>query len=676
MDDTDLLYLDDSDMAKLKALDHSMNIKRNLTLTISMLVLCPVLYAQFAEEMIDRNLKARGDVDSLKGILSMRMEGTVSLPGGSRGRFVLLKKRPNKVRVEMATPEGTVVQVFDGETAWTQKAGSSQIQKLSENQSRDLMEYSDFDGPLVNYNQKGYVVEYAGSDTVNGVPTEKLKLTRRLEVRYLYLDPASGLEVQTSSRNLETQFGDYREVSGVRVPFSINRKGGERATYTVAIEKIEIDVAIDELLFTMAGPFAPAQEVDERAASTPTLPPPTLDAPSRAPESSPPPVPEKGPPSTPLEVDRFSQAGADVAKDRQTGLVWGKVSERSSIEAGYLCFEIRLGGFSDWRSPAPSDFMASALFLAGEPTDVLFCVRGERPIPPAPVSSTAESPESETGFPPVYFDYNRYDLRPDQMHKIEQVVEMLKSRPEVKIIIEGHCDDRGTDEYNLSLGDSRAKVVKQYLIEFGISYKRMLTVSYGESNPIGYGKDETVWSQNRRAQIRKDIPFPATSISKAGREETTDFDRMHAGPISTPQNPESTVSPTVTTSIDVPKALDDESGIARVAADSFLELIDQGRFSIAYHLLFSLRMKGKYTEEQFTVLYNQKLVERLGPPEERILMKQSPGETIPAADFTGEFYTMIYQTKYRTGKTTDTIYVCKEIDGSWKVIAAYFAATQ
>ena len=102
---------------------------------------------------------------------------------------------------------------------------------------------------------------------------------------------------------------------------------------------------------------------------------------------------------------------------------------------------------------------------------------------------------------PVFFDYNSYQIRQDQSGALESDNTYMRSHVSSRFLIEGHCDERGTEEYNLALGARRADVTKDYLISLGIPENRLTTISYGESKPFAKGHDESDWQQNRRAQV-------------------------------------------------------------------------------------------------------------------------------------------------------------------------------
>lgn len=101
----------------------------------------------------------------------------------------------------------------------------------------------------------------------------------------------------------------------------------------------------------------------------------------------------------------------------------------------------------------------------------------------------------------IHFDFDKYDIRPQDAEILKQNAEILKRFPAVKIQIEGHCDERGTEEYNLALGERRANSTKRYLISLGIAADRITTISYGEERPLDPSHNEAAWAKNRRAQF-------------------------------------------------------------------------------------------------------------------------------------------------------------------------------
>jgi len=101
----------------------------------------------------------------------------------------------------------------------------------------------------------------------------------------------------------------------------------------------------------------------------------------------------------------------------------------------------------------------------------------------------------------VLFDFDRSTLTPAAREILKGKAAWLRANPNAAVTIEGHCDERGTTEYNLALGDRRAKAAKDFLVDMGIAASRLSTISYGEEKPLVQGSDEAAWAQNRRAQF-------------------------------------------------------------------------------------------------------------------------------------------------------------------------------
>ena len=101
----------------------------------------------------------------------------------------------------------------------------------------------------------------------------------------------------------------------------------------------------------------------------------------------------------------------------------------------------------------------------------------------------------------IHFDYDKSNIRPEDASILDQKVAILQANPNLRIRVSGHCDERGSDEYNLALGNRRATATKQYLVSHGIEAARIETVSYGEERPLAQGHDEAAWAQNRRDEF-------------------------------------------------------------------------------------------------------------------------------------------------------------------------------
>ncbi len=125
--------------------------------------------------------------------------------------------------------------------------------------------------------------------------------------------------------------------------------------------------------------------------------------------------------------------------------------------------------------------------------------------PPAAPAATAEvTPGSQADFVKntgdrVFFDFDKYNLKPEARDQLAKWVAFLKKYPNDQLVVEGHCDERGTREYNLALGERRANSVKDFLVAQGIPAARLKTISYGKERPAVLGSNEAAWAQNRRA---------------------------------------------------------------------------------------------------------------------------------------------------------------------------------
>jgi peptidoglycan-associated lipoprotein len=125
-------------------------------------------------------------------------------------------------------------------------------------------------------------------------------------------------------------------------------------------------------------------------------------------------------------------------------------------------------------------------------------VQKEQPKQEEPVQETLREEQLRT----VYFDFDKYNLRPDAKAALDANSALLLKYTSVIIKIEGHCDERGTVEYNLSLGEKRANSVMDYLSGLGVSAGRISVISYGKERPVDAGHNEDAWSKNRRAEFR------------------------------------------------------------------------------------------------------------------------------------------------------------------------------
>ncbi|HTW48366.1 MAG TPA: peptidoglycan-associated lipoprotein Pal [Acidobacteriaceae bacterium] len=126
------------------------------------------------------------------------------------------------------------------------------------------------------------------------------------------------------------------------------------------------------------------------------------------------------------------------------------------------------------------------------------------PPPSAPTESNIDENAFEAAVKPVFFDYDAYDIRPDAQTTIQADANFLNQHPNLKVVVGGYCDERGSTEYNLALGENRANAAKQALVTAGVSPDRLRTVSYGKEKQFCTEHTEACWQQNRRAMFTLD----------------------------------------------------------------------------------------------------------------------------------------------------------------------------
>ncbi len=218
--------------------------------------------AQTVDEVIAKNAQARGGLEKLKGVRSLRT--TVKFSEGSfRAEFRQENKRPGKVREEFIVQGMAQIQAFDGKTGWqiSPFSGRRDPDLMSQDDMKSLIVDGDIDGPLVDYKEKGHKAELVGHDSVEGTDCFKVKLSMKNgDIRYYYLDADSYLElkveIQTTIRGAlqesELYYGDYEQVNGIYYPFAVEQaQKGSSSRQQFSVEKIEQNVDLDDTLFAM-----------------------------------------------------------------------------------------------------------------------------------------------------------------------------------------------------------------------------------------------------------------------------------------------------------------------------------------------------------------------------------------------------------------------------------------
>jgi peptidoglycan-associated lipoprotein len=135
------------------------------------------------------------------------------------------------------------------------------------------------------------------------------------------------------------------------------------------------------------------------------------------------------------------------------------------------------------------------------PFGISGCGGPKAAVKPEPVVKAEPAPVPPVEFVKSYFQYNTATLTPAAKDALKKDADLLLTRPEVKISVDGHCDERGTDEYNMELGWKRAYAVRDYLKKMGIDESRLFPASYGRSRPAVVGTDDSAWNKNRRVEL-------------------------------------------------------------------------------------------------------------------------------------------------------------------------------
>src|SRR5215470_222956 len=210
--------------------------------------------------------------------------------------------------------------------------------------------------------------------------------------------------------------------------------------------------------------------------------------------------PEPAPPPPARPTVTLQANPTTINKGDASTLSW------SSTNATQLTISPEVGAVAPEGSTkvTPSDSTTYTI-TAGGPggsadSTVRVTVNAPAPTPPPATNATLEEMFLKE-VQDAYFDLDKADIRTDARSALAKTADFLRNYPQVKVVIEGHCDERGSTEYNLALGDRRAAAVKQYLVSLGIGADRMSTVSYGKEKPFCMESNENCWQKNRRGHF-------------------------------------------------------------------------------------------------------------------------------------------------------------------------------
>ncbi len=243
----------------------------------AILVLVPAMWAQTADEVIAKNIQARGGMDKLKSVQTLKATVTMAM-GGMEAPAVMIQKRGNMTRMEFTIQGLTGIQAYDGKNAWQVMPfmGKKDPELMSADEAKEVEENADIDGPLVDYKSKGHQVELLGKEKIEGTDAYKLKVTlKNGDVQTIYIDADSSLEIKEETKRtvrgteqvVETSIGDYKEVNGIVLPHAF--EGGVKGSadkQKITITKFEFNVPVEDAFFKMP---PPAPKTDAPKTDTP-----------------------------------------------------------------------------------------------------------------------------------------------------------------------------------------------------------------------------------------------------------------------------------------------------------------------------------------------------------------------------------------------------------------------
>lgn len=211
------------------------------------------------------------------------------------------------------------------------------------------------------------------------------------------------------------------------------------------------------------------------------------------------PAPPPPPPPPPAPTASLSANPATVEKGQAATLTWQTTNATDVTIEGVG--KVDANGTTQ---VTPADSMTYRLTAKGPggTQDATARVTVTQPPPPPPPAPTETDEQAfARNVKDIFFDYDKYDVRAGDQQALQGGAEFLKSHPNIKITIEGHCDERGSTEYNLALGDNRANATKTVLVQLGVPADSIRTISYGKEKPFCSETNEQCWQQNRRAHF-------------------------------------------------------------------------------------------------------------------------------------------------------------------------------
>ena len=219
-------------------------------------------------------------------------------------------------------------------------------------------------------------------------------------------------------------------------------------------------------------------------------------------KTPPPPAVTAPPVAAPAPTAKISAAPTELSAGDQVVLSW-QTTDASTVSIDGLG-DVPTSGVKTVTPTTSTTYHLVAKGTGGSADASVRVTVSAPPAAAAPVNTMSAEEEFKANVQDIFFDYDKYDLRSDAQATISHDVSYLASHPNVKILIGGYCDERGSNEYNLALGQNRGDSTKKALIDAGIAASRIRVISYGKERPFCTESTEACWQQNRRAGFALD----------------------------------------------------------------------------------------------------------------------------------------------------------------------------
>jgi outer membrane lipoprotein-sorting protein len=235
---------------------------RKLLYVAALFLAAVPLSAQSVDEIISNYVAARGGLDKIKSVKTERVTGSISFGPDAEGPFLVERQRPLKMHMEISLSGQTLIRVYDGKSAgWIYNPfmPNPSVQPMSAYDLANIFDEADFDGPFIDYKDKGNKIEFVEKTEIVGKPAYKVKLTSKNgEASFFYFDASTSLllkwegnrKVEGKDVPWESFFRDFRDIHGLKYPFLVESDApGTQQTQKITAEKIEVNIPLENSLF-------------------------------------------------------------------------------------------------------------------------------------------------------------------------------------------------------------------------------------------------------------------------------------------------------------------------------------------------------------------------------------------------------------------------------------------